>query len=104
MGFRGFETGVTGLDKMLGGGIRWGSTVTIASDLFDRETLCHQIAVNALKRGFIAYYLCFKETPERLRMIMREANFDPDLYEKKRLLRFFTPLETEQSDKLQSCN
>jgi len=38
-----FETEVEGLDKMLGGGIRWGSSVTIASDLIDRETLCHQI-------------------------------------------------------------
>ena len=96
MGFRRFETKVAGLDKMLGGGIRWGSSVTIAGDLLDRETLCHQIVANALKRGFIVYYLCFKEAPERLRVLMQEeAGLDTEPFEKKRLLRFFTPLETE---------
>ena len=65
-----FKTGLLGLDMMLGGGIRWGSTVTIASDLEDRVTLCHQIVENALKQGMIVYYLCFKEAPERIRYLM----------------------------------
>jgi KaiC/GvpD/RAD55 family RecA-like ATPase len=104
LGFRKFETGVEGLDRMLGGGIRWGSSVTIASDLFDRETLCHQIVINALKRKFIVYYLCFKEAPERLRILMREGKLNPDTYEKKRLLRFFTPLETEFTETLKDSS
>lgn len=95
-----FETKIKGLDELLGGGIRWGSTVTIASDHFDRLTLCHQIVANALKRGFIVYYLCFKEAPERLRLIMNEANIDAEQYEKKRFLRFYTPLETELTREL----
>lgn len=81
---------------MLGGGIRWGSSVTIASDLLDRETLCHQIVASSLKRKYIVYYLCFKEAPERLRILMKDdVNLNTESYEKKRLLRFFTPLETE---------
>lgn len=97
MGKNVFETGVDGLDAMLGGGIPWGSTVTIASDLLDRVTLCHQIVENALNRGFIVYYMCFKEAPERIRYLMEEANIDVERYEQKRLLRFYTPLETEQT-------
>lgn len=95
MGKRLFETKIETLDMMIGGGIRWGSSVTIASDLFDRVTLCHQIVGNALKRGFIVYYLCFKEAPERLRILMKEAHLNAEHYEEKRLLRFFTPIETE---------
>jgi len=91
-----FETGLPGLDMMLGGGIRWGSTVTIASDLEDRVTLCHQIVENALKQRMIVYYLCFKEAPERIRYLMEETNIDFEKYEQERLLRFFMPLETEQ--------
>lgn len=91
-----FVTGQPGLDMMLGGGIRWGSTVTIASDLEDRVTLCHQIVENALKQGMIVYYMCFKEAPERIRYLMEESNIDVEKYEQERLLRFFTPLETEQ--------
>ncbi|UCD44907.1 MAG: hypothetical protein JSV27_12500 [Candidatus Bathyarchaeota archaeon] len=91
-----FETGLPGLDMMLGGGIRWGSTVTIASDLEDRVTLCHQIVENALKQRMIVYYMCFKEAPERIRYLMDESNIDVEKYEQERLLRFFTPLETEQ--------
>jgi len=97
---RAFETKIKGLDELLGGGIRWGSTVTIASDHFDRLTLCHQIVANALKRGFIVYYLCFKEAPERLKLLMNEADLDAEDYEKKRLLRFYTPLETELTREL----
>lgn len=105
MGFRMFETEVEGLDKMLGGGIRWGSSVTIASDLIDRETLCHQIVRSALKRKFIVYYLCFKEAPERLRILMQEeANLNPEPYEKKRSLQFFTPLETEFTQTLKDAS
>jgi hypothetical protein len=92
-----FETGLPGLDMMLGGGIRWGSTVTIASDLEDRVTLCHQIVENALKQGMIVYYLCFKEAPERIRYLMEESNINYEKYELERQLRFFTPLETEQT-------
>lgn len=95
-----FETDVPGLDILLGGGVRWGSTVTIASDLYDRMTLCHQIVENALKRNFIVYYLCFKEAPERIRYLMDESNINVDKYEKERLLRFYTPLETEQTGTL----
>lgn len=91
-----FETGLPGLDMMMGGGIRWGSTVTIASDLEDRVTLCHQIVENALKQGLIVYYMCFKEAPERIRYLMEESNIDVEKYERERLLRFYTPLEKEQ--------
>lgn len=90
-----FETGVQGLDAMVSGGVRWGSSFTIASDLFDRVTLCHQIVQNVLRRGFIVYYMCFKESPERARLTMKELNLNVEHYEKKRLLRFYTPLETE---------
>ncbi|UCH56628.1 MAG: hypothetical protein JSV18_04500 [Candidatus Bathyarchaeota archaeon] len=90
-----FETGVKGLDTILGGGIRWGSSVTVASDLQDGVTLCHQIVANALKRGFIVNYMCFKEAPERIRFQMEEADLEIEKYEKDRSLRFFTPLETE---------
>lgn len=95
MSARVFETGVKGLDAMLGGGIRWGSLFNIVSDLFDRETLCHQIIANALRRGFIVYYLCFKEAPERVRLLMKEMNLNAEHYEKKRLLRFYTPFEAD---------
>jgi hypothetical protein len=91
-----FETGLLGLDMMLDGGIRWGSTVTIASNLEDRVTLCHQIVENALRQGMIVHYMCFKEAPERIRYLMEEAKIDVEKYEQERLLRFFTPLETEQ--------
>lgn len=100
MGARGFETGIKGLDAMLGGGIRWGSSLTIASDLFDRVTLCHELVENALKRGFIVYYMCVKEAPERLRLLMKESGLNADQYEKKRSLRFYTPLETELTGRL----
>ena len=95
-----FETGIKGLDAMLHGGIRWGSSVTIAGDLSDRVTLCHQIVANALRRRFLVYYLCFKEAPERLRLLMKESNLNADHYEKKGLLRFHTPLETELTRRL----
>jgi KaiC/GvpD/RAD55 family RecA-like ATPase len=90
-----FETGIKGLDALLGGGIRWGSSVTLASDLLDRVTLCHQIIANALRENFVVLYWCFKEAPERIRFMMEELDIDIEKYEKKRLLRFYTPLETE---------
>jgi len=92
-----FETGVSGLDKMMGGGINWGSTVTIASDLLDRVTLCHQFVENALNRGFIVNYWCFKEAPERVRFLMEGSGMEVEKYVKNRQLQFFTPLETEQT-------
>ena len=97
MGKRVFETGIKGLDVMLGGGIRWGSLFNIVSDSFDRETLCHQIVANTLRRGLIVYYLCFKEAPERVRLLMSEMNLKAEHYEKKRLLRFYTPFETQRA-------
>ena len=97
-----FTTEVQGLDEVLGGGIRWGSSVTIASDLSDRVTLCHQIIANALRRGFMVYYLCFKEAPERLRLLMKESNLNAEHYEKKGLLRFYTPFETELARRLKN--
>jgi KaiC/GvpD/RAD55 family RecA-like ATPase len=98
-----FTTMVQGLDEILGGGIRWGSSVTIASDLSDRVALCHQIVANALRRGFMIYYMCFKEAPERLRLLMKEeSNLNAEHYEKKGLLRFYTPLETELARRLKN--
>lgn len=97
-----FTTEVQGLDEILGGGIRWGSSVTIASDLSDRVTLCHQIVANALRRGFMVYYMCFKEAPERLRLLMKESNLNAEHYEKKGLLRFYTPFETELARRLKN--
>jgi len=97
-----FKTGVSGLDMMLEGGIRWGSTVTIASDLQDRVTLCHNIVENALKREVIVYYMCFKEAPERIRYLMDETGIDVERYEQKRLLRLYAPLETEQTGMMNS--
>lgn len=90
-----FETGVKGLDTLLEGGIRWGSSVTLASDLLDRVTLCHQIIANALREGFVVLYWCFKEAPERIRFMMEDLDINVEKYEKKRLIRFYTPLETE---------
>lgn len=95
-----FETGVKGLDDLLDGGIRWGSTVTIASDFIDREKLCHQIVRHSLEHGFLVYYLCFKEAPERIRLNMNETGFNVENYEKKGLLRFHTPLDTELTRRL----
>lgn len=89
---------------MLGGGIRWGSSFNVVSDLFDRETLCHQIIANVLRRRFIVYYLCFKEAPERVRLQMKEMNLNAEHYEKKRLLRFFTPLESESARTLKDSS
>ena len=98
-----FTTMVQGLDEILGGGIRWGSSVTIASDLSDRVALCHQIVANALRRGFMIYYMCFKEAPERLRLLMKEeSNLNAEHYEKKGLLRFYTPFETELARRLKN--
>ena len=99
-----FKTGVSGLDTILEGGIRWGSTVSIVSDLHDGVTLCHQIVENALEREFIVYYLCFKEAPERIRYIMDESNIDVSRFEKERLLRFYAPLETERTGMLAQSN
>ena len=90
-----FQTRVKGLDVLIGGGIRWGSSVTLASDLNDRIVLCHQIVRNALERDFIVYYQCFKEAPERIRFQMEDLNIDYERFEKERALKFFTPLETE---------
>jgi len=101
MGDKFFETGVAGLDTMMGGGIRWGSTVSIASDLIDRVTLCHQFVENALERGFIVNYWCFKEAPERVRYLMEESDIHVEKYEKDRKLQFFTPLENEKTRTLQ---
>ena len=100
-----FETGVRGLDIMMGGGIRWGSTVSIASDLVERVSLCHQFVENALERGFIINYWCFKEAPERVRYIMEEeSGIHVEKYEKERQLQFFTPLETEITRNLQDSS
>jgi len=101
MGDKFFETGVAGLDTMMGGGIRWGSTVSIASDLIDRVTLCHQFVENALERGFIVNYWCFKEAPERVKYLMEESDMHVEKYEKDRQLQFFTPLENEMTRTLQ---
>lgn len=95
-----FETGIKGLDVLLGGGIRWGSLVSIVSDLYDRVTLLHQIVANALSRGFIVYYLCVKEAPEQVRLLMKELNLNANHYENKRLLRFYTPFETALTEEL----
>jgi KaiC/GvpD/RAD55 family RecA-like ATPase len=101
-GGRMFQTGITGLDNILGGGIRWGSSVAIVSDLMDREILLHQIVENALKRGVYVFYICFKEAPERIKLSMDEAHFDSEFYEKNGHLRFYTPLETEMTRRLKN--
>jgi KaiC/GvpD/RAD55 family RecA-like ATPase len=97
-----FQTGIAGLDYILGGGIRWGSSVALVSDLIDREVLLHQIVENALKRGVYVYYVCFKEAPERIKLSMDEMHFASEDYEKKGHLRFYTPLETEMTRRLKN--
>jgi len=97
-----FQTGVAGLDLILDGGIRWGVSVGLTSDLRDRDLLLHQIVENALKRGVYVYYCCFKEAPERIRISMEDMNFLPDEYERKGHLRFYTPLDTEMTRRLKS--
>ena len=97
-----FQTDITGLDALLDGGIRWGLSVGVVSDLRDREILLHQIVQNALKRGVYVYYCCFKEAPERIRLSMEEMNFSTEQFEKKGRLRFYTPLDTELTRRLKS--
>jgi len=99
-----FETGIDGLDDILGGGIRWGSSLGILSDLVDREILLHQIVENSLKRGVFVYYTCIKEAPERIRLSMNEMDFNVEMYEKKGHLRFYTPLETEVTRRLKDSS
>ncbi|HML03785.1 MAG TPA: ATPase domain-containing protein [Candidatus Bathyarchaeia archaeon] len=101
-GTKGFETGIAGLDDLLGGGIRWGCSLGILSDLIDREILLHQIVENALKRGVYVYYTCIKEAPERIRLSMNEMDFNAETYEKKGQLCFYTPLETEATRRLKN--
>ena len=98
-----FETGITGLDALLDGGIRWGVSVGLVSDLRDRDILLHQIVQNALKRGVYVYYCCFKEAPERIRLSMEDMNFSTEEYEKKGHLRFYTPLDTELTRRLKNA-
>jgi KaiC/GvpD/RAD55 family RecA-like ATPase len=97
-----FETQIPGLDALLEGGIRWGVSLGLTSDLRDREVLLHQIVKNALARGVYVYYCCFKEAPERIRLDMEEMNFSVDQYEKKGRLRFYTPLDTELTRRLKN--
>jgi KaiC/GvpD/RAD55 family RecA-like ATPase len=97
-----FKTEIAGLDALLEGGIRWGVSVGLTSDLRDREVLLHQIVQNALKRGGYVYYCCFKEAPERIRLDMEEMNFSTEQYEKKGHLRFYTPLDTELTQRLKN--
>lgn len=99
-----FQTEIAGLDSILDGGVRWGITLGITSDLRDREILLNQIVKNALKRGVYVYYCCFNEAPERVRLSMEEMNFSPEPYEKKGHLRFYTPLDTEVTRRLKNAS
>lgn len=82
------QTGVEGLDSLLGSGIPKGVSTIIAGGPGSGKTiLCLQIAQAAAKKGEKVLYISLEEHPDRLRRHMADFNWNHRSLEKKGMLR-----------------
>lgn len=82
------QTGIKGLDSLLGKGIPTGTSTIIAGGPGSGKTIiCLQIANHAATNGEKVLYISLEEPPDRLKKHMQDFNWDPELLEKTGLLK-----------------
>lgn len=87
------NTGVAGLDELLDGGLRCGTTTMLkGSTGCGKTTLAMQFIVAGLRAGNSCLYVNFQENPSQLEQMMIQLGFDATQREKLRLIHI-SPVE-----------
>jgi len=88
MDFSRVESGIPGLDKLLGGGLIEDSVILVTGETGTGKTiLCSQFLWHGLKRGETCIFITLEEDPEDIKEDVRAFNWNFDKYEKKGLFR-----------------
>ncbi len=81
------ETGVSGLDKLIEGGLVKGSTTLVTGGPGTGKTIfCSQFVMCGLKKGEICLYVTFEESPEDIKLDGRNFGWDFDIFARKKQL------------------
>jgi circadian clock protein KaiC len=84
------ETGITGLDDLIGGGIPEGSTILLTGSCgTGKSILSLQYIYNGAVNGEPGLYITFEETREKIIEHSREFNMDIPSLEEKNLLEIY---------------
>lgn len=82
------ESGIPGLDKLLGGGLIEDSVVLVTGETGTGKTIfCSQFLWHGLKRGETGIFITLEEDPEDIKEDVRVFGWDFDRFEKKGLCR-----------------
>lgn len=88
MDFSRVESGIPGLDKLLGGGLIEDSVILVTGETGTGKTiLCSQFLWHGLKKGETCIFITLEEDPEDIKEDVRAFKWDLAKYEKKGLFR-----------------
>jgi KaiC/GvpD/RAD55 family RecA-like ATPase len=83
------ETGINGLDKILGGGIPAKSTILIMGPPgCGKTTLCQQFVYHGLKSTQTAFYITLDSSPDEIKDLMSKYKWDLKPYIAKKRVFF----------------
>ncbi len=82
------ESGIPGLDKLLGGGFLEDSVVLVTGETGTGKTIfCSQFLHHGLKKGETGIFITLEEAPEDIKEDVRTFGWEFEKYEKKGLFR-----------------
>jgi KaiC/GvpD/RAD55 family RecA-like ATPase len=88
MVFSRIESGIPGLDKLLGGGFIEDSVILVTGETGTGKTIfCSQFLWHGLKRGETCIFITLEEDPEDIKEDVGAFKWDFEKYEKKGLFR-----------------
>lgn len=88
MTFSRVESGIPGLDKLLGGGFIEDSVILVTGETGTGKTIfCSQFLWHGLKKGETCIFITLEEDPEEIKEDIKVFNWNFDKYEKKGLFR-----------------
>ena len=95
-----FRTDIKGFDNLLRRGIPQNSNIIVEGGPGTGKTIfCLNIVNNACMRGERCFYMSFEEPEHRLKAHMKSFGWEPERFEKKKLLKIkeYNPLEITRS-------
>lgn len=82
------ESGITGLDKLLGGGFLEDSVILVTGETGTGKTIfCSQFLYHGLKKGETGIFITLEEDPSDIKEDVKVFGWDFEKYEKKGLCR-----------------